>query len=151
MNPLIAMIHRWAKGLAVVVVSLGAAMCGSAWAQTFKMPCEVQGSIPALKDRKLDAAKVVVEIQSLGKNIFLKINGPTLYQVQINSLATEEFDGKNLTTAKEMGAYKKHRKTGAESEIRLERQPIVLHAYHDVDYQGKMTRVHVDGLCTVMP
>ena len=151
MNPRVAMIRRWAHGVAWLGVCLGAGLGGSAWAQTFKMPCEVEGSIPALKDRKLDAAKVVVEIQSLGKNIFLKINGPKLYQVQINSLATEEFDGKNLTTAKEMGAYKKHRKTGAESEIRLERQPIVLHAYHDVDYQGKITRVHVDGPCTFKP
>jgi hypothetical protein len=115
------------------------------------MPCEVEGSIPSLDGRKLDPAKVVVEIQSLGKNLFLKINGPKLYQVQINSLATEEFDGKNLTTAKEMGAYKKHRKTGAESEIRLQREPIMLHAFHDVSYNGKITRVHVDGPCTLSP
>ena len=132
--------------LLIVLISTGAA-----WAQTFKMPCEVEGTIPSLNDRKLDAAKVVVEIQSLGKNVFLKINGPKLYQVQVTSLTTEEFDGKNLTTAKEMGAYKKHRKTGLESEIRLEREPIMLHAFHDVSYHGKITRVHVDGPCTYTP
>ncbi len=47
---------------------------GAAWAQTFKMPCEVEGVIPDLEDRKVKAEHVVVEIQSMGKNIFLKIN-----------------------------------------------------------------------------
>ncbi len=151
MNPVVAVIRRWAKVAVWACVCLGAGLCGSAWAQTFKMPCDVEGTIPSLNDRKLDAAKVVVEIQSLGKNVFLKINGPKLYQVQVTSLATEEFDGKNLTTAKEMGAYKKHRKTGWESEIVLEREPIMLHAFHDVSYHGKITRVHVDGPCTYTP
>ena len=100
MNSVVAVIRWWAKSVALVCVFVGAGLCGSVWAQTFKMPCEVEGSIPSLKDRKLDAAKVVVEIQSMGKNVFLKINGPSLYQVQVTSLTTEEFDGKNLTTAK---------------------------------------------------
>lgn len=151
MNPVAAVLCRLAKVAVWLGLFMGAGLSGSAWAQTFKMPCEVEGTIPSLNDRKLDAAKVVVEIQSLGKNVFLKINGPKLYQVQVTSLTTEEFDGKNLTTAKEMGAYKKHRKTGLESEIRLEREPIMLHAFHDVSYHGKITRVHVDGPCTYTP
>jgi hypothetical protein len=151
MNSVFDAIRRRAKLAVCAWACLGAGLCSSGWAQTFKMPCEVEGSIPAQKDRKLDTAKVVVEIQSLGKNVFLKINGPTLYQVQINSLSTDEFDGKNLTTAKAMGAYKKHKKTGWESEIVLAREPIMLHAYHDVNYQGKVTRVHVDGPCTFTP
>jgi hypothetical protein len=151
MNSVIALIRGCGKASLWASICLGAGLCGSAWAQTFKMPCEVEGTIPSLDDRKLDAAKVVVEIQSLGKNVFLKINGPKLYQVQVTSLTTEEFDGKNLTTAKEMGAYKKHRKTGLESEVRLQREPIMLHAFHDVSYNGKITRVHVDGPCTYSP
>ena len=53
-----------------------ALLASPAFAQTFKMPCEVEASIPAMEDVKIKPQKVVIEIQSLGKNIFLKMNGP---------------------------------------------------------------------------
>jgi hypothetical protein len=63
-------------------------------AQTFKMSCELEGVIPALEDRKLKPEKVVVEIQTMGKNLFMKVVGSNLYTVQASSLTTEEFAGK---------------------------------------------------------
>ncbi len=126
-----------------------AVLATPAFAQTFKMPCEVEATIPAMEDVKIKPQKVVIEIQSLGKNIFLKMNGPEPYLLVANSLATEEFTGKNLTTAKEMGAFRKHRVTGAESEIRIDQATVVVTAYHDTTYMGKKVRVNITGPCSV--
>ncbi len=126
-----------------------AVLATPAFAQTFKMPCEVEATIPAMEDVKIKPQKVVIEIQSLGKNIFLKMNGPEPYMLIANSLATEEFTGKNLTTAKEMGAFRKHKVTGAESEIRIDQATVVVTAYHDTTYMGKKVRVNITGPCSV--
>lgn len=120
-----------------------------AFGQTFKMPCEVEATIPAAEDVKIKPQKVVIEIQSMGKNIFLKMNGPEPYTLIANSLATEEFTGKNLTTAKEMGAFRKHKVTGAESEIRIEQATVIVSAYHDTTYMGKKVRINITGPCSV--
>ena len=76
----------------MVMVGWGAA----AQAQTFRMPCEVEASIPALDDRKLPPERAEVEIQTMGKNIFLRLNGSKYYFVTVSSLSTDEFSGKNL-------------------------------------------------------
>lgn len=129
---------------------LGLGFCSPVvFAQTFKMPCEVEATIPAQEDVKIKPQKVVIEIQSMGKNIFLKMNGPEPYLLIANSLATEEFTGKNLTTAKEMGAFRKHKVTGAESEIRIEQATVNVSAYHDTTYMGKKVRVNITGPCSV--
>ena len=134
---------------------LQAAICAAAllgvpaFAQTFKMPCDVEATIPAMEDVKIKPQKVVIEIQSMGKNIFLKMNGPEPYLLIANSLATEEYTGKNLTTAKEMGAFRKHKVTGAESEIRIDQATVVVTAYHDTTYMGKKVRMNITGPCSV--
>ena len=120
-----------------------------AFAQTFKMPCEVEATIPAMEDLKLKPQKVVIEIQSMGKNIFLKMNGPEPYVLIANSLATEDYTGKNLTTPKEMGAFRKHKVTGAESEIRIEQATVIVTAYTDTTYMGKKVRINITGPCSV--
>jgi hypothetical protein len=126
-------------------------MAGVAHAQTFRMPCEAEATIPAMDDLKLETVKVVVEIQSMGKNIFLKVNGQPPYSLIANSLVTEDYDGKNLTSDKQMGAFRKHKVTGAESEIRIRRDNVTLYAYHDTQYKGKNVRVVITGPCTVVP
>jgi hypothetical protein len=126
-----------------------AVLAAPAFAQTFKMPCEVEATIPLMEDVKIKPQKVVIEIQSMGKNIFLKMNGPEPYLLMANSLATEEYTGKNLTTAKEMGAFRKHRVTGAESEIRIEQATVVVTAYNDITYMGKKVRINITGPCSV--
>ena len=52
-------------------------------------------------------ARFQLEFYMQMKELFLKMNGPEPYMLIANSLATEEFMGKNLTTAKEMGAFRK--------------------------------------------
>lgn len=138
------------RRMAVAAMVVWGCVCATpALAQTFKMPCEVEGVIPALDDLKIKPEKATMEIQTMGKNIFLKLNGPGLYQVQVSSLTAEDFVGKNLTSAKEMGAYRKNKLTGTESEIRIEQATVLLSAYTDTVYQGKKVRLNITGPCTV--
>ena len=118
-------------------------------AQTFKMPCVVEGVIAAVDDLKIPSEKIDVEIQTMGKNIFLKTNGSKLYQVIASSLTTEDFVGKNLNSAKQLGAQRKHQLTGFMSEIRIERETITLYAFNDIVYRGKNVRLQFQGPCTL--
>ncbi len=118
-------------------------------AQTFKMPCVVEGVIPALDEQKIPSEKIDVEIQTMGKNIFLKTNGSKLYQVVVNSLTTEDFVGKNLNSSKQLGAQRKHQLTGFLSEIRIERETVTLYAFNDIVYRGKNVRLQFQGPCTL--
>ena len=145
---MVAMNQIYVRLLQAVLLAV-AALATPAFAQTFKMPCLVEATIPAMEDVKIKPEKVVIEIQSLGKNIFLKMNGPEPYLLVANSLATEEFTGKNLTTSKEMGAFRKHKVTGAESEIRIDQATVVVTAYHDTTYMGKKVRMNITGPCSV--
>jgi len=120
-----------------------------ALAQTFKMPCVVEGVIPALDDQKISSEKIDVEIQTMGKNIFLKTNGSKLYQVIASSLTTEDFVGKNLNSGKQLGAQRKHQLTGFMSEIRIERETVTLYAFNDIVYRGKNVRLQFQGPCTL--
>ena len=129
------------------VVLLGIFLSQPIWAQTFKIACELEGIIPALEDRKLKPEKVVVEIQTMGKNLFMKVVGTNFYTVQASSLTTEEFIGKNLTSEKLMGVTRKHKATGFESEVRIERETVMMTAFNDVDYRGKTVRVLLSGPC----
>ena len=121
----------------------------TAQAQTFKMPCEVEGVIPALEDKKIPPERIEIEIQGLGKNVFMKTVGSKYYQAITNSLTTEEFVGKNLTTEKGMGATRKHKKTGYETEIFIDRQTVMLTAFQDIEERGKKVRVQFTGPCTL--
>ena len=129
------------------VVLLGIFLSQPIWAQTFKIACELEGIIPALEDRKLKPEKVVVEIQTMGKNLFMKVVGTNFYTVQASSLTTEEFVGKNLTSEKLMGVTRKHKTTGFESEVRIERETVMMTAFNDMDYRGKTVRVLLSGPC----
>jgi hypothetical protein len=130
----------------VVAICMSAA---TAQAQTFKMPCEVEGVIPAMEDKKIPPERIEVEIQGLGKNVFMKTVGSKYYQAITNSLTTEEFVGKNLTTEKGMGATRKHKKTGYETEIFIDRQTVMLTAFQDIEERGKKVRVQFTGPCTL--
>ncbi len=126
---------------------VGIVICPSVWSQTFKMACELEGVIPALEDRRLKPEKVVVEIQTMGKNLFMKVLGTQLFSVQASSLVTEEFVGKNLTNEKVFGVTRKNKSTGFESEIRIERETAMMMTSNDMEYRGKTVRVLLSGPC----
>ena len=126
-----------------------AGVTGLTSAQTFRLTCELQGIIPALEDRKLRPAQVTVEMQSIGKNIFLKLVGPRYYDMKVSSLTTEAYAGTNLTTAGAIGARARHLDTGRVTEIRIERDTILLTGYSDIEFRGKVLRMNLEGPCAM--
>jgi uncharacterized membrane protein YvbJ len=118
-------------------------------AEVFKMSCEVEGAISQQDDKKLPPAKVVVEIQSIGKNIFINLIGPKLYEMRISSLSTEKFLGKNLTNAQHLGVSSKSTENAQMSEIVIGREKVFLKAYRDTQYAGALVRVNFQGPCAL--
>ena len=135
----------WALASTLMLTAWGATV----QAQTFRLSCELQGTIPALEDRKLKPATVMVEMQSIGKNIFLKLIGPRYYEMRVSSLTTEAFTGTNLTTAGAIGARARQIDNGRVTEIRIERDTIQLSGYSDIDFRGKVLRMNVEGPCAM--
>ena len=123
-------------------ISLGVSC---ALAQTFVMHCEVEGSIPALDDLKLKPAQVTLEIQAMGHNLFLKMKGPKPYELFVNTLTTEQFEGKNLTNAQRMGLQNRNISTGDMREVRISRQGLELSGYSDIEYRRKKVRMTFEG------
>lgn len=122
---------------------------GLAQAQTFRLSCDLEGTIPVLEDKKLKPAKVTVEMQAMGKNIFFKLVGAPYYEMKVSSLTTEAFTGKNLTTNGSIGARARQNDNGRETEIRIERDSLQLQGYSDIDYRGKVLRMNLEGRCAV--
>jgi hypothetical protein len=119
----------------------------TAWAQTFVMHCDVEGTIPAMDDLKLKPAQVTLEIQAMGNNLFLKIKGPVPYELFVNTLTTEQYEGKNLTNAQRMGLQNRHLKNGDMREVRISRQGLELSGYSDIEYRRKKVRMSFEGIC----
>jgi hypothetical protein len=135
------------KSVFMALAWLGA--CAPLHAQTFRLTCDLQGTIPVLEDRKLRPAQVTVEMQSIGKNIFIKLVGPRYYEMKVSSLTTETFTGANLTTGAAIGARARHNDNGRVTEIRIERETIQLSGYSDIDFRGKVVRMNLDGPCAM--
>jgi hypothetical protein len=123
--------------------------CQVTLADVFKMSCNVEGSIEQQDDKKLPPVKVVVEIQSIGKNIFINLIGPKLYEMRISSLSTDKFQGKNLTNAEHLGVSSKNVENAQMSEIVIGREKIYLKAYRDTLKAGALVRVNFQGPCAL--
>lgn len=115
--------------------------------QIFAMNCEVQGVWSDAPDQKLPLSTVTIEIQSIGKNIFMNLKGPKLFEMRISSLETEKNQGKNLTNSAHMGVNSKNTETGAVSEIVIERSKIYLQAFKDNAQPGRTARLNFQGPC----
>jgi hypothetical protein len=135
----------WGRLGTIMVLAWGSVV----QAQTFRLSCELQGTIPALEDRKLKPATVTVEMQSIGKNIFIKLIGPRYYDMKVSSLTTEAFNGSNLTSAGVIGARARENDTGRVTEIRIERDTILLTGHSDIDFRGKVLRMNLEGPCAM--
>lgn len=117
------------------------------WADTFKMSCQVEGVIEQLEGKKIPPAKVTVEIGSIGKNVFMNLDGPKPYDLRISSLATEKFQGKNLTNDVHLGVSSKSIQTGESYEITISRDKVFLTAFKDMAQAGQMNRFTFQGPC----
>jgi len=118
-----------------------------AQAQTFKIDCDAEASIPQLDNKKLAPAKITLELQSIGRHVYFNVVGPADYQMRVSSLITEQYLGANLTTATRLGASKKNKTNGRENQITIDRDSVAYAGYNDTDYQGKSVRILFEGKC----
>ena len=117
----------------------------SAWGYT--VTCEAQGSFPEMEKISIKPATVEVNIKSIGNHLYIKIEGPKLYAMFVNTLVTEEFSGQDLTSKTSIWVKRKHLASLEESEIKITRQPVTLYAMKDVHRYGKNLKFLVTGPC----
>ena len=118
-----------------------------AQAQTFKLECEAEGVIAQLDNKKLPPAKVSIEIQNIGWHMYFNVVGPPDYQMRVSSLITEQYQGTNLSSASRLGANKKNKSNGHETQVVIDRATVSYSGYNDVDQRGKLVRILYDGKC----
>jgi hypothetical protein len=92
-------------------------------------------------------ATVEVDIKSIGNHLYIKIEGPKLYGMFVNTLITEEFKGQDLTSQTSIWVKRKHIASQEEAEIKITRQPVTLYAMKDVHRYGKNLKFLVTGSC----
>jgi hypothetical protein len=90
---------------------------------------------------------VSIEIQSIGNNLYFKVQGAKPYEMFINTLTTDQFVGKNLTNPSSMGIQQKTVANGEVRELRFARANMALSGYADVPYQRKTQRMNLQGQC----
>ena len=118
-----------------------------AQAQTFKLECEAEGVIAQLDNKKLPPAKVSIEIQNIGWHMYFNVVGPLDYQMRVSSLITEQYQGSNLSNASRLGANKKNKSNGYETQVVIDRATVSYSGYNDVDQRGKLVRIAYEGKC----
>ncbi|MFM7341374.1 MAG: hypothetical protein ACKO3Q_01620 [Betaproteobacteria bacterium] len=117
-----------------------------AQAQPIKLQCEVEGKF-ADAEGKATATRVAIELQVIGKHLYFTVLGPKPFEMRVSTLVTEEYEGKNLTSSTQLGARRRHRASGQETSLLIERGSIELAAYNDVSVQGKLQRFKYTGKC----
>ena len=122
-----------------------------AQAQTFKLECEAEGLIVQLDNKKLPPAKVSIEIQNIGWHMYFNVVGPPDYQMRVSSLITEQYQGTNLSNASRLGANKKNKSNGHETQVVIDRATVSYSGYNDVDQRGKLVRIIYEGKCKLPP
>ena len=117
-----------------------------AQAQPIKLQCEVEGKF-ADAEGKASASRVAIELQVIGKHLYFTVIGPKPYEMRVSTLVTEDYEGTNLTSSSQLGARRRHRASGQETSLLIERGSIELSAYNDVPVQGKLQRFKYAGKC----
>jgi hypothetical protein len=117
-----------------------------ALAQPIKLQCEVEGGF-ADAQAKAAPARVAIELQVIGRHLYFAVIGPRPYEMRVSTLVTEDYEGTNLTSSSQLGARRRHRASGQETSLLLERGSIELAAYNDGPVQGKLQRFKYTGKC----
>ena len=144
MNPITL---KWVAPTLLLPLLLLLGLPATAVAEIFTIRCNIEGSFPSLEDKKVPAAEVSIEIQSIGNNLYFKMQGAKPYEMFINTLTTDQFVGKNLTNAAFMGIQQKTVANGEVRELRFARANMALSGYADVPFQRKTQRMNLQGQC----
>lgn len=118
---------------------------GSAWSYT--LTCDVQGSFPELEKIVIQPATVTIDISSIGNHLYIKMEGPKLYNMFVNTLTSPEFEGTDLTSDTSIWVKRRQLQTKEETEIKIKRQPVFVQAIKDVKRYGKDMKFLVSGPC----
>lgn len=129
-----------------VIGLLAMASFSLAQAQPIKLQCEVEGKF-ADAEGKTTPTRVAIELQVIGKHLYFTVLGAKPFEMRVSTLVTEEYEGKNLTSSTQLGASRRHRASGQETSLLIERGSIELSAYNDVPVQGKLQRFKYTGKC----
>ena len=138
---------KWASPTALLSLALLLGTPATALAEIFTIRCNIEGSFPGLEDKKVPAAEVSIEIQSIGNNLYFKVQGAKPYEMFINTLTTDQFVGKNLTNPSSMGIQQKTVANGEVRELRIARANMALSGYADIPHQRKTQRMNLHGQC----
>jgi hypothetical protein len=133
-------IQRFLLGLSLSVAAL------AAQSQPIKLQCEVEGKF-ADAEGKATANRVAIELQVIGKHLYFTVIGPKPYEMRVSTLVTEGYEGANLTSSSRLGARRRHRASGQETSLLIERGSVELSAHNDVMVQGKLQRFKYTGKC----
>lgn len=118
----------------------------AARAQPFKLQCDVEGKF-ADAEGKASTTRIGVELQVIGRHLYFTVIGPKPFEMRVSTLVTEEYEGANLTSSTQLGARRRHRASGQETSLLIERGSMELSAYNDVPSQGKLQRFKYAGKC----
>ena len=95
----------------------------------------------------LDPATVTIDISSIGNHLYIKMEGPKLYNMFANTIITPEFEGQDLTSDTSIWVRRKNVQNKEETEIKIMRQPVYLKAMKDVKRYGRELKLLVTGPC----
>ena len=115
------------------------------WAYT--LTCDVQGKFPEMDKIVLEPAIVTIDITSIGNHLYIKMDGPKLYNMFANTIISPEFEGQDLTSDTSIWVRRKNVQTKEETEIKITRQPVTVKAMKDVKRYGKDMKLLVSGPC----
>ena len=83
--------------------------------------------------------------------MYFNVVGPPDYQMRVSSLITEQYQGANLSNASRLGANKKNKSNGHETQIVIDRATVSYSGYNDIDQRGKLVRIAYEGKCKPPP
>ena len=143
-----SLLKKHPSPLAIARAGLLALLWGAmapAWAYT--LTCDVQGKFPEMDKIVLDPATVTIDITSIGNHLYIKMEGPKLYNMFANTIISPEFEGQDLTSDTSIWVRRQNVQTKEETEIKIMRQPVYLKAMKDVKRYGKDLKLLVTGPC----
>jgi len=135
----------WRGAARTGLLTLLLGFLGSGWAYT--LTCDVQGKFPEMDKIVLAPATVTIDITSIGNHLYIKMEGPKLYNMFANTIITPEFEGMDLTSDASIWIKRKNNQTKEETEIKIMRQPVYLKAIKDVKRYGRELKLLVTGPC----
>ena len=145
---MLSLLKKHTSPMAMARAGLLALLWGAmstSWAYT--LTCDVQGKFPEMDKIVLDPATVTIDISSIGNHLYIKMEGPKLYNMFANTIISPEFEGMDLTSDTSIWVKRKNIQTKEETEIKIMRQPVYLKAMKDVKRYGKDLKLLVSGPC----